>query len=468
MKNFLAPVLFLLRLCTCDTDINNKFDSLKSIDIPSYFEDALLLPNQFTPKAPKIYSPAIIPYNTFIATLEEVTQLNTNLNPNGWFNGIFPEIYYPDDQTNESYEVGAYIQKKIIPMGSKIICIGDLHGNIHGLIAIIEKLKQDRYLDKQLKLIKPNTYIIFLGDMVDYGVYGSDTLFTALQLRLRNPQNVFICRGNHEQVKSFSKDFSNEVRERYPFLDDQAFENFTFTMAKLCSVLPCALFLGIKDKPKAGFALCCHGGIEEGAQNQIQALLKSTCEFIPLDYDSCFESCMCGFNWNDISGKETLLYEERWPRWQHMQRSCAYMATMKHCQVNTLIEIRHFFDDLNIRILLRGHQDLCNPFKVSIPGIHLPIYPFFNTTSGYVKEFYSSTDYQTIPWEKVEFLRPDALYNQGFLIKDFIKTLQAPACVLTFSNAGVCKGLEDNGCGIITIGQSWEESLVRVIILPAH
>jgi len=123
---------------------------------------------------------------------------------------IYPEAFISADillatmnsviDTFSCEEAGADMQKLLLPPGSELIIFGDLHGSIHALVRMLSVLIQQGYLDKNLRLTRQNLFMIFLGDLTDYGRNGVDTLFTVLNLRLANPQQVFLCRGNHESI----------------------------------------------------------------------------------------------------------------------------------------------------------------------------------------------------------------------------------------------------------------------------
>ena len=69
-----------------------------------------------------------------------------------------------------------YVEKKVVEPGSTVILCGDLHGDILSLGALANTLIKDGYLDNDLKL-KPNPYMVFLGEYVDRGYYGIECLY---------------------------------------------------------------------------------------------------------------------------------------------------------------------------------------------------------------------------------------------------------------------------------------------------
>ena len=93
------------------------------------------------------YSKAVIPYNEYVKLLDN-------------FNKTYISQKLPTTPN---------IQKIIVPQGAEIRFIGDLHGSVHGLIRVLVTLMKEGFLDSNLKIIKPHGYLIFLGDLVDYG-----------------------------------------------------------------------------------------------------------------------------------------------------------------------------------------------------------------------------------------------------------------------------------------------------------
>jgi hypothetical protein len=147
-----------------------------------------------------------------------------------------------------------FVQRLIIPAGAEALFHGDFHGDIHSLVAWIDWLNQQGYL-RDFKIVRPNAYLIFLGDYTDRGRYGIEVLYTVLRLKLENPDRVVMVRGNHEDIN---------LAARYGFLEEgQSKYGRDFDVRRvmrLYDFLPVVLYLGSGDN----FLQCNHGGMEPG------------------------------------------------------------------------------------------------------------------------------------------------------------------------------------------------------------
>lgn len=144
-----------------------------------------------------------------------------------------------------------YVQKLVVESDSEIICVGDLHGSMHSLLRNLLRLQHKGYLEDNLKIINPNHYIIFTGDYADRGRYGVEVWYILMKLKIINPDQVFLLRGNHENIRmAEAYDFGLELAAKY----NCSIKNKIF---RLFSLLPIAIFVGHSDK----FVQYCHGGI---------------------------------------------------------------------------------------------------------------------------------------------------------------------------------------------------------------
>jgi protein phosphatase len=80
----------------------------------------------------------------------------------------------------------------LAPKGEAIV-VGDLHGDLNSLKHI---LSETRFLEKSLS--ETQTYLVFLGDYGDRGLYSPEVYYVVLSLKTMFPENVILLQGNHE------------------------------------------------------------------------------------------------------------------------------------------------------------------------------------------------------------------------------------------------------------------------------
>lgn len=206
-----------------------------------------------------------------------------------------------------------FLQAHIISPLSKILVIGDLHGNANTLRHILQGLYMRKFIDKDGNFA-PHVIIVCTGDINDRGPRGPEIWRVLLGLKLRNPNNVFILRGNHETLElSFCSDFFRQMQECTQFDADL----LTFFLRDLYSKLPCGLFLGIAPQPRKDpynspyrFLFFCHGGIEPRINLKyfLQKIVKdhknTASEHFEMNF-SLDEQKPCGFLWTDFRSNRT-------------------------------------------------------------------------------------------------------------------------------------------------------------------
>ncbi|KAK8845784.1 hypothetical protein M9Y10_020704 [Tritrichomonas musculus] len=79
------------------------------------------------------------------------------------------------------------INKTLLYIPSPSIVIGDLHGNLHDLIRLMNAII-DVFSNR----------VLFLGDYIDRGQFQLETITILLALRIEYPEHFFLIRGNHE------------------------------------------------------------------------------------------------------------------------------------------------------------------------------------------------------------------------------------------------------------------------------
>lgn len=173
-----------------------------------------------------------------------------------------------------------FAQKLLLKPNDECIIRGDLHGDIHSLMAQLRDLQAYDILDDNFRIVKDNVWMLFLGDYVDRGQYGVEVIYTLLRLSLANPERVILVRGNHED-KHVNTMLQPDYFAEEVFYKFSNFEMFVHGVqdvraAKIYGIydfLPVVLYVGCQDLIKASeeylstyvnWVQCCHGGIELG------------------------------------------------------------------------------------------------------------------------------------------------------------------------------------------------------------
>ena len=91
-------------------------------------------------------------------------------------------------------------EENIIEIDGDSIIVGDIHGSLHDLLRIIQRIE------------KCNSKVIFLGDYVDRGCFSLECITLLFTLKILKPKRIFLLRGNHEFEDMCSNyGFKNEI-----------------------------------------------------------------------------------------------------------------------------------------------------------------------------------------------------------------------------------------------------------------
>lgn len=159
-------------------------------------------------------------------------------------------------------EKNLFIRKLIVPADSEIEIHADFHGDGQSLIAWLESLVDNKWLDRTnpFKIIKKNAYLLCLGDYANRGKYGAEIFFILYQLYFNNPDQVILLRGNHEEKwVQESLGFSTELDKKFKNESNKILD----LLAKSYKYLPTAFFLGCENSNSTiDFVLFAHGCID--------------------------------------------------------------------------------------------------------------------------------------------------------------------------------------------------------------
>jgi len=240
--------------------------------------------------------------------------------------------------------ISTHIIKKTVPPNSEIITLGDIHGSIHSLLRNLLRLKNDGYIFDNLKITRPNVNFVFLGDYADKGRYGAEVWYFLMALKIHNPANVFILRGNHE-IQWIAQDMglAYELEKKY----NQEIKN---EIINLFDYLQVGLFIGNERK----YLMFCHGGlpIKKSFSEKKIYFYRKIISFLSNNKTSC-----------SIEDHETIAYL--------LFGKFIFGEEIKPCE-NERYMIGHqlakeICSELNIVSVFRGHQHYIYPYKGGIP-----------------------------------------------------------------------------------------------------
>ena len=143
-------------------------------------------------------------YREIIGAIQKATDVNKH--------------FFSIDNTinEEAKQFGAYVRCISVPNENKIILFGDFHGSFHTFFRHMIRLAKLNVLDLHTYEIKNGYMLIFLGDILDRGVYSLEILQFVCKLILSNNGKVIYLRGNHEETKlwadyGFNKELEDKV-----------------------------------------------------------------------------------------------------------------------------------------------------------------------------------------------------------------------------------------------------------------
>jgi len=178
------------------------------------------------------------------------------------------------------------MQSIIIPNTSKVVFVGDLHGDVTSLHNNITRMQREGIFEQtNTKKLVSDYYLVFTGDYTDRGYHGIEVWQILMDLLKENPNKVFLLKGNHDNeqsatTKNFLWDFvfRKEIHIKYPDIDVEIFEKFK----TLWNLLPQVLLIGASYQTNGShdlyyhYMLCCHGALEPLLIGKIRELLNVT------------------------------------------------------------------------------------------------------------------------------------------------------------------------------------------------
>ncbi|KAJ3447683.1 serine/threonine-protein phosphatase [Anaeramoeba flamelloides] len=208
-------------------------------------------------------------------------------------------------------------QPILLELVTPINICGDIHSQFNDLV---------RYFDKYDE--PPKTNYLFLGDFIDRGKQGLETILLLLCYKVKFPENFFMIRGNHE---------ARSINRTYGFYMDCAkhySENLWLRFSDCFNCLPLAALIDEK-------IFCVHGGLspELTVIEQIKQIRRPT--EIPES------GILCDLLWSDPC--------ENTSEWGPNDRGVSYTFGSK--------VVERFNERNEIDLIVRAHQVVQDGFK---------------------------------------------------------------------------------------------------------
>ena len=229
-----------------------------------------------------------------------------------------------------------YYRVKNLSDADHIVVIGDTHGSLHSLCDIIHHLNKTQNVIDDYGTLRKNCYIICLGDMLDRSAYSLETLVLFLTLFAKNPTQVFITQGNHENDLLMHEHygFSRELRLEYNVGNSRSFCSDP-NLQNLLSTLPMSL-IALTPIGQIQFN---HGSFESEFEfgNFTEGILSTVTQY-----------SVQPLIWGDLAA-DTISPEELAEHTSNTGRP-----------TNTASELKTYLNTNRMNMLIRGHQDKNN------------------------------------------------------------------------------------------------------------
>ncbi len=211
-----------------------------------------------------------------LQTVSELGDLYSNsLAANTWLTEKPDQVFLDKERSTGHYK--PYFEKLVLDKETaakkKVFVFADLHGDIESLAQMLEKFESDDLLfidhEQNVTITDPDLLFIFTGDYVDRGQHGAEVLNTVYNLKVKNPNNVILTRGNHEEMAQNQGEgnFVSELCAKYklkPFENSNHKDKLKKIFASY-KFLPSAFFLGVRENGHTNFLKFCHGGFDAGS-----------------------------------------------------------------------------------------------------------------------------------------------------------------------------------------------------------
>lgn len=238
-------------------------------------------------------------------------------------------------------------ERSLLEISPPVTVCGDIHGQFTDLLRIF-----------QCNGRPPNQRYLFLGDYIDRGAMGLETLCLLLAMKVRYPGHVFLLRGNHE---------TREMTGEYGFARECVSKTSKGVYEDFCSMfdlMPVSALIG-------GRILCVHGGLspELSTLEQLREIARPA--------DASCKSMLSDVLWSDPSRAAD--------EWGPNERGDTVVWGKK--------PLHAFLERNNLSMLIRAHQMVMSgyeypfePDRSAVTIFSAPLYANeFNNRGAYLQ-----------------------------------------------------------------------------------
>lgn len=242
------------------------------------------------------------------------------------------------DEKNETY---LKILKPTI--NEEFVVIGDIHGSFATFVRILLRLRKLNFFDENC-IFDKNKHLVFLGDIVDRGTYGFEIVTLIFMLKIKNPKNVHINNGNHEEnIINYNYGFWSDLN--YIFDNIISSDEITILYNKINNVflLNHSAFM-VQNPNNKKFVYMAHGGYPVSTENTTFKLSNDFTDFGTKDKiffkNATIEIKLNTIRWNDFyKGMDTI--------YNGIREGACFLGQ------NAIKDAYK----LNIELTIRAHQD---------------------------------------------------------------------------------------------------------------
>jgi len=208
----------------------------------------------------------------------------------------------------------------------RMLVVGDLHGDLESCVKAAKCFEEDE-----------EAGIVFLGDYVDRGLYQIGVINTVLSMKLKNPERVFLLRGNHETPSmNFSYGFLYLLIRRFR----KDYEKVYDAYLKVFSEMPFAALLNDS-------VILLHGGLARSIK-RIKDFEEAGKGGVEPEDTRIFETI-----WNDPSEDiEDFSPNPRGPGIYYFGKNA----------------LQSFLKENGLRIMVRSHEPVAKGYEVLFQG----------------------------------------------------------------------------------------------------